>query len=243
MARWWTRSWVRLSVAALGGCLAAALLASVAFSVRFSGDYSIRNPVGGDNAAPGIAALVHGDVGGYLEHQPIIGLSSILVRVPFVAVAAHLGAGNLDTYKVGALACLLPLALLAAWMVSRPGLSPSQRLIRLLAVLLVIQSPSLRNTLEAGHPEGALSNVLAVAAVLAAMGGRARSAALLLGLAIAAKESAVTAVPQCCSRSRIAGGRSSRSPPPWCFCSSARDGSSTRARSCAPCMAKATPSS
>lgn len=193
--RWWTHVWARQLLAATGGCVCAAVLAAVVFSVQYSGDYSGHNPVGGDNAAPGIAALLHGNLHGYLEHQPIIGLTSILLRLPFVAIAVHLGARGLDVYTVGAFACVLTLALLAAWMLAEATLTPSQRLVRLLAVLLVIQSPIFRNAIESGHPEGVVSSVLDVAAVLAAMRGRARWAALLLGLAIAAKESGVIALP------------------------------------------------
>jgi hypothetical protein len=184
----------RMAFGVAAGCAFAALLAGVVLSVQFSGDYNIHDPVGGDNAAPGIAALLHGSLAGYLQHQPIIGLTSVLLRLPAVAVASQLGAGALLTYKVGALACVLPLALLGGWILSERSLSPTHCVIGLFAILVVIESPVLRNALESGHPEDVLAQVLAVGAVVLAIRARARSAALLLGLTIAAKESELIAV-------------------------------------------------
>jgi hypothetical protein len=184
----------RVGLLSFTGVLLLALVGLVVFSITSTGDYHVTGPVGGDNAGPGIQALLHGSIAGYVAHQPVIGLTSILLRLPVVALAAVLGAGSLVGYQVGALACLFPLALCGAWLVSEPGLSTRQRLFRLAAVLLVIQSPIVQNTLTGGHPEGVLSTLLATVAVLVAMRGRAGWAALLLGLAISTKETAVFAV-------------------------------------------------
>ena len=176
-----------------GGALLA-LATLVVFSIHSSGDYNVAAPVGGDNTAPGIVALLHGSVDGYTDHQPVVGLTSILLRLPFVAVANALGASALQSYQVGALICLLPLILGGAWLIASPGLSSGQRLIRLLAVVAVIQSPIMSNGISAGHPEGILSTALGTAAVLAAMRGRATWAGLLLGLAISSKETGLLAL-------------------------------------------------
>lgn len=185
----WPRPAIALSVAAL--CLA--LLAREVLTLPQSGDYHLPGVVGGDNAGPGIAALLHGSLPGYVDHQPIIGLTSILLRLPVAWLAVHLGAGNLRVYQWGALACMVPLALLGAWLVAAPGLEPRQRVLRLLAVLIVVANPILSQELWLGHPEGTVAAVLAVGAVIAATRGRAGWAAVLLGLAIGTKEWAVIA--------------------------------------------------
>ena len=96
----------QLLILAGGALLALGTL--VVFSVHSSGDYNVAAPVGGDNAGPGIVALLHGSVDGYTDHQPVVGLTSILLRLPFVAIANALGASALQSYQVGALICLLP---------------------------------------------------------------------------------------------------------------------------------------
>jgi hypothetical protein len=156
----------RLRFAIFTGGLLLAVLSVVVFSITSTGDYNVTAPVGGDNAGPGIQALLHGSLAGYVSLQPVIGLTSILLRLPVVALASALGAGSLLGYQVGALACLFPVALGGAWLISEPRLSTRQRLFRLAAVLLVIQSPIVQNGLTAGHPEGVLSTLLAAAAVL-----------------------------------------------------------------------------
>jgi hypothetical protein len=58
----------------LTGCLLFGLLLMVVSSVDGSGDYNVSAAVGGDNAGPGIQALLHGSLDGYVAHQPIVGL-------------------------------------------------------------------------------------------------------------------------------------------------------------------------
>src|SRR5579864_6178090 len=96
---------------ALGcGVLALGLVAAVAFSVSSSGDYSVAGLISGDNAAPGIDALLHGSVTGYLAHQPLMGLTTVLLRLPFAALASVAGGGELTIYRLGVFACMVPLA-------------------------------------------------------------------------------------------------------------------------------------
>jgi hypothetical protein len=170
------------------------LLGAVILSLTASGDYGATLAVGGDNAAPGIEALLHGSVGGYVSHQPLIGLTTILSRLPLAGLASILGGSDLSIYKAGAFVCMLPLAFAAGWLVGSPGITPRERALRMVTVLIVLSSPVLRNTLLVGHPEDVAAAVLATAAVLAAMKGHARWAAVLLGLSIGAKEWAVVAV-------------------------------------------------
>jgi hypothetical protein len=170
------------------------LLGRRVFFITNAGDYNVAHPVAGDNAAPGIEALLHGNVAGYLSHQPIIGLTTILLRLPFAALASGAG-GGIRIYQLGALACVLPLAFAAGWLVSAREITPGQRVLRLVAAVLVIESPILFQTLVLGHPEDVVAAVLACGAVVAASRGHLRWAAVLLGLAIGAKEWAVIAVP------------------------------------------------
>ncbi len=172
---------------------AAGVLALVVLSLTGSGDYQLSASVNGDNAAPGIDALIHGHVDAYLARQPVMGLTSIVLRLPAAALASALGGDQLTIYKLGALACTGPLAAAAAWLIASPGLGTRRRQLRLLTVLVVMLSPSLRASLE-GHPEDALTAVLATACVVAAMRGHTRWAATLLGLALGSKEWAVVAV-------------------------------------------------
>ncbi len=180
-------------LAVVTGVLALLMVSLVVFSETESGDYHVRGPVGGDNAGPGIEYLLHGNLWGYVSHQPVIGLTSILLRLPLAGLASALGSGSLRIYQLGALACLLPLAWFAAWLISQPSLTSRQRRVRVLAMLAVIASPILRSTVASGHPEGVVTGILSVAAVLMATRGRARWAGVLLGLAIAGKEWAVVA--------------------------------------------------
>jgi hypothetical protein len=172
-----------------------AVLGILDFSLSASGDYGVTHAVSGDNAGPGIAALLHGHVGGYLARQPLIGLTTIVVRLPFAWLASALGGSELSVYKLGALACILPLALAAGWLLGDPGVSRQQRLLRLVAVAAVIASPLARDTLEVGHPEDVVAATAATAAVVLAMRDQPRWAGVTLGLAIGSKEWALIAVP------------------------------------------------
>ena len=62
------------------------------------------------------------------------------------------------------------------------------------ALMLCVANPITLLALDVGHPEELLGAVLCVAAVLAAMGNRPLWAGVLLGLAVANKESAIVAV-------------------------------------------------
>jgi hypothetical protein len=181
------------ALCAASACLA--LLGVIAFSLGGSGDYHIVGRVGGDNAGPGIAALLHGSISGYLSHQPVMGLTSILLRLPVAGIAALAGAGQRTTYELGAFACVLPLALTAVWLARAGDLPTDRRVYGLIALLVLILSPVFRTALGAGHPEGVLAGVLATAAVVVATQGRARVAAVVLGLAIGSQDWALIAVP------------------------------------------------
>jgi Glycosyltransferase family 87 len=175
------------------GLLTAGAAAVASLSVQGSGDYQAHGAVSGDNAGPSLLALAHGQLGTLASHQPLMGLSSLIVRAPFLALGSAIGASGLTGYRLGVLACLLPCALFLAWVIaerSSPGLTAGATL----AAALVLLSPVSGNALSSGHPEELLTAVAVVAATLAAMRGRSASAGVLLGLAIGTKEWGVIGV-------------------------------------------------
>ena len=179
--------------AVTAGLLTAGAVAVASLSVQGSGDYQTHGAVSGDNAGPALLALAHGQLGTFASHQPLMGLSSLIVRAPFVALGSAIGASGLTGYRLGVLACLLPCALFLAWAIAKRS-SPGPIAGAALAAALVLLSPVSNNALSSGHPEELLAAVAVVAATLAAMGGRSTWAGVLLGLAIGTKEWAVIGV-------------------------------------------------
>jgi hypothetical protein len=167
---------------------------AVALSVSGTGDYMPAAPVAGDNAGPAMTALVHGNLASLVAHQPLMGLVSLLVRLPFAGVARLAHAGTESVYQLGALACLLPLAAAAAYVVTRPGRMPRARVAIAVAALVALAGPATSDALRVGHPEEILAITLATAAVATAGSGRRVPAAILLGLAVGTKPWALLAV-------------------------------------------------
>jgi hypothetical protein len=182
---WWrSRSAVGPAALALAGCLIAAW---TTFTNAAVGDYVTQGAVGGDNPAPAIDALIHGQFAKVAAEQPLMGLVSIVLRAPFAAAAAIFGGGNLTAYHLGALVCLLPAALLAAFVAAKRG-SRSGWLAAAVVAAVILAGPSTRDALAGGHPEELLAGVLMTAAVLAGLHGRPTWAGALLGLAIGTKQ-------------------------------------------------------
>lgn len=97
--------------------LACAFAVGATFSVTvFSGDYGVNLPVSADNAGPAVMALLHGDIGAFAAHQPVMGLGSLLLRLPLAGLAQATGGGDLSIYRLGGLACLLPCVLFVTWL-------------------------------------------------------------------------------------------------------------------------------
>ncbi len=160
-----------------------------------SGDYQVGRPVAGDNAGPAIDALIHGHISAFVSHQPLMGLSSLLLRAPFAGAALLFGGSSQLAYQLGALACLLPLVALSSWIAGRSGITSRQRLAGVIAALIVLAGPATVQAVHIGHPEEVLAAVLATAAVLAAIRGRTGLTWLLLGLAVGTKQWALLAAP------------------------------------------------
>jgi hypothetical protein len=154
------------------------------------GDYQ-EGIVSDDNAAPAIRALLDGDLSRFADVQPIMGLVSLLVRLPFAALA---GADGLWTYRLGILPCLLAAAVVAAVIDARLARDQRPALVRLLVASAIFLNPLTFAAMDAGHPEEILGGALLAGAVLAALDGRSALAAMLLGLAIATKQWALLGV-------------------------------------------------
>jgi hypothetical protein len=175
-------------VAAL--CTAAAALVAADGSL---GDY-VPGAWAGGNAAPGIHALIAGDVGRYFALQPVMGLGSIAWRLPFAGLAEALGGGATAVYRAGALACLAGPVALGAYLFHRMRAAGRPALERWLVAGLCVLNPMTWDALRSGHPEEALAAALAVGAVLAA-GERPLLSGALVGLAIGTKQWALVALP------------------------------------------------
>jgi hypothetical protein len=173
--------------------LAPFVLAATAFLLGTGGHLGASIGLDYDNdAAAATSALAHGDLSGVLSHQPLMGLFSVVLRAPFVALAP---AANLDAqYLLGLVPCMAVVAALVVVLrrevaARRPG----SRARDLLPWLLLFSAP-VAEALLYGHPEEPVGAALCVGAALAAMRGRAVLAGLLLGLAVATKQWALFAV-------------------------------------------------
>ena len=173
---------------------ACAGLALLVYGLAGSGDYSISGQVSGDNAGPALDALAHGHLAAMVHLQPLMGLTSILLRAPVVAFADALHGSQRLAYGLGSLACLLPAAALVAWL-ARRAVSVPQLAIAAIGSAAIVAGPATLQAARIGHPEEVLATVLAAGAVICAMEERRGWAAVLLGLAIGTKQWAFLATP------------------------------------------------
>ena len=156
----------------------------VAASGSGTGDYGHHHVQLFDDAGPAIWALMHGRFGDLPDVQPLMGLTSILWRLPFAAVG-YLTGGLLGEYRFGAFACAWPLVTLGFALAA--ALREQPPLIRLTPALLIVLTPAMTQAITAGHPEDLLMAALAVAGVWAVVERRVTLGAILLGLAIGTK--------------------------------------------------------
>jgi len=172
--------------------------AVLAAAVHSAGDYGSRIP---DDPAPTIAALVHGHLSAAAHEQPFMGLTSVLLRLPFAAIATALGGGRMLAYRFGVFPCALVLAVVMLAVVRRARVRP---VVGLLIAVITVLNPITVEWLN-GHPEELLGGALCVTAALAAMDDRPVMTGVLLGLAVGTKEWALlAALPTtvACSRGR-----------------------------------------
>jgi hypothetical protein len=174
-------------------------LATLALAVALSA----LSPGGGadypTDAGPALSAIAHGDLAGFLAHQPAMGAVSLYLRAPFAALAAALGDGPAGIYRWGDLPCLMSLALVSIWLsrlaVRRAGASArTANLTRALIAAVCLLNPLVHDALYWGHPEELVTASLAAGALLAGYEQRALTTGLLAGLAVASKQWALLAV-------------------------------------------------
>lgn len=144
-------------------------------------------------AAPALAALVRGDIEGFLALCPAYG-GSLIIRAPFALAASGLGGGDLAVFRAVAVPCLLAGVALGVVLAAQLAARGRSRGECAIAVLLCAGNPITLRALDMGHPEELLGGALCVGAVLAALRGRGTLTAVLLGLALANKAWAVLAV-------------------------------------------------
>jgi hypothetical protein len=168
--------------------------AYTALNAPLGGDYPGPTCKGCDYAGPPIEALASGHIGKFFSTQPVMGSFTLLLRVPGVAVARSLGAGELAQYRVGSLICLLFAAALA-WVIV-VLMRPRGKQWWLVGVLLgvLLAGPITAKALVWGHPEELVGALLCVLAVVLASRRRVVLAGVALGLALATKQWAVLAI-------------------------------------------------
>ncbi|MGZ4286847.1 MAG: hypothetical protein ACXVW5_21845 [Solirubrobacteraceae bacterium] len=147
----------------------------------------------GDDPVPALSALAHGQVLVAAHSQPLMSLTSILLRLPFVVLGSLFGAGTLASYRLGVFACGLVAGVVAVAVVEFARARGRSALIAALIAALIVINPVTIGLERAGHPEGLLGGALWLAAVLAAISDRPLLAGAMLGLAIGTKQWAVLA--------------------------------------------------
>jgi hypothetical protein len=157
------------------GC--AAVLLALGSRHVFWADYFVE-------AWPAYFSLRTAGVDRYLALMPAYSSFVALVGTP----SALLGAGMDWTFRFNAIPGLLALAGLAT------ALHVRERSHALLAIVLVAGSPVAYLALDAGHPEDLLAAAAATAGVLAAVRQKATLSAVLLTVAVLAKQTAVLAL-------------------------------------------------
>lgn len=168
-----------------------ARFASVLGVLAASAAIAATAPLGVDyasDAGPAIRALLRGDVGGFFAVQPLMGSFSILLRVPFAALAGP-DASDMTLYRLGVFPCVAAAGLLGLWLAQGRA-----RLSQAAITGLCMASPLTFAALQWGHPEELLGAALCAGAVVAAVRGRIVPALLLLALALATKQWAVLAI-------------------------------------------------
>jgi len=176
--------------------VAAVLSGLIAYSAPLGVDYFAPpcHPYICDDGAPAIDALAGGHVHSFFTNQPPMGAFSLVVRAPFAAVAKAVSPTELLSYRLGAFACLLALAVLAVTLMAsmmRQGRSLAASILVPAAVLV---NPLTYSALDYGHPEELLGAALCAGAVIAAGRGRALFAGAMLGCALATKQWAALAI-------------------------------------------------
>jgi len=180
-----TRPWqlVLLALAGVGGSLV----------LLWCRDWQLTLNDYATEARHPLSALLHFRVWHFLVTAPPYG-ASLELRAPFAAIASLADGGAQLVYRFSALPCLLAAVGLAVWIAPQLRSAGRGWIAVLVTLAVCVASPVNYYALSIGHPEEILGGVLCVAAVVAALRGRAALAGVLLGVAIANKQWAVVAV-------------------------------------------------
>jgi hypothetical protein len=186
------RIWLLAGVAVVGLSIWAAVTASTQ-----TGDYG--NPHCAhwqcDDPAASLHALVTGHLGTFFRTQSVIGLTSVALRAPAVAIAHAAGGGLEAEYRAGALVCIAAASLLATWLAMQAHRRGAPLAAALAALVLWTVAIVWSRALFFGHPEEPLAAALVIAAAVLAADRRPVAAGVALGLAIGTKEWAFLAAP------------------------------------------------
>ena len=180
----------RISLGLIGASVPAAALA---VATTGSVDYGAGMKTG-DSPLPAITALLHGNLAGVAHHQPVIGLTSIIWRAPFVALASIFTSRMMVGYQFGVFACALVVGWVGAVVAQQAYRRGQSWLVALGGLTVMMLSPLTIGARLGGHPEELLAGALCVGAVLAALHDRPLLAGALLGLALGTKQWTLVAV-------------------------------------------------
>jgi hypothetical protein len=170
-------------LALLGLAAGLAVLLLSTRDVFWTGDFM-------DEAWPAYLALQEGDLGLFLRELPGYSGFTLLVGGPLAYLAGLLGGEETAALRAVALPGIAALALLGAHLATQVA----DRRARVLVVLLAAAGPLVHLAIAAGHPEELLAAAATVGAVLVARHDRPVAAALLVVLAVLAKQWAVLAI-------------------------------------------------
>jgi hypothetical protein len=159
----------------------------LAYANSSTGDYP-------SDAGVAIQALLDGHVGRALANQPLMGSLSVLVRLPFAALASLTGGGELAVYRLGCIPCLVALGFAGIELARAMRRSGASRGACTAAAAICLVNPLTWEALRLGHPEELLGAAFVVLAALYAVEGRSIAAGVALGFALATKQWAVIAV-------------------------------------------------
>lgn len=166
---------------------ASAPAVDLALSAGALGDYP-------HDAGPAMSALLHGHLHAFASAQPAMGQLSLLLRLPFAAIAYLGSPTQLEVYRWGAVPCMLSLALLGCWLAGIARSRGSGALGQVAIVAVCLFNPLVFSALGTGHPEELLTASFAAGAIVAAAQRRALLGTILIGLAIASKQWALIAL-------------------------------------------------
>jgi hypothetical protein len=162
------------------------LFAQLALGSTSRTDYSIE-------AQPAFDALRSGHVGQFLDLAPAYG-GAMIMRAPLALLPGLWGGGSLDVYRAVSAPALIALCAFGVWLWGATLDAGGRRRAAWGALFLIVLNPLAFMAVATGHSEEILVGLACIAAALAACRGHTMLAAVLFGVAVAAKPWAIVAV-------------------------------------------------